>query len=309
MGAKNAADFRHHASAGTVIYGGVFAPFCLAVLLARPVPASPFPVTVEPASVRQGSYAVVMAVVAEDSGTVGVLDRTFPLYRVNGASASRNAGETPSLRGGLRALIPVPLATPPGRKEMVVRVSGRTVRLTLVVERRAGEKPQKLSSLTVDDKRAMAMKEDRGEMLAVLKKTGGTALWTGPLRVPIMGRISAVFGQKRVYGGGASWFHSGVDFAMPKGWPIMAAAPGRVAMAGMVSSYGNCVVLDHGQTVHTVYMHMSKLLVKAGERVNEGQIIGLVGDTGLALGPHLHFSAYITTVPVDPLEFLERGLP
>ena len=192
---------------------------------------------------------------------------------------------------------------------MAVRVSGHTYRSQLVVERRAGEKTQKLSRLTVDDKRAMALKDDRVEMRAALKRTGEAAMWAGPMRHPIPGRISAVFGQRRVYGGGATWFHSGVDFAMPKGWPIVAVAPGRVAISGMMASYGNTVVLDHGQTVHTVYMHMSKIIVKEGERVNQGQIIGLVGETGMALGPHLHFSSYITTVPVDPLEFLSRGLP
>ena len=222
------------------------------------------------------------------------MDLSYPMYRVGGV---------------WRALIPVPLATKPGRKEMAVKAGGRTHRAELQVERRPGEKTQTLSKLTVDDKRALVMKEDKVEIRSILRRTGSAAMWTGPMRSPLMGRISAVFGQRRIYGGGATWFHSGVDFAMPKGWSIVAVAPGRVGSAGMMSSYGNCVVLDHGQTVHTVYMHMSKILVKEGERVNEGQVIGLVGATGLALGPHLHFSAYITTVPVDPLEFLTRGLP
>jgi len=294
MGVGSIPDFRPARPARRVKIGGALALFCLAYLEPHRAYSGSFAVKVEPAVVRQGSYAVVTAEVRDDSGKIEVLDATFPMYRADGV---------------LRALIPVPLATKPGRREMVVRLAGRSVRLDLVVERRAGERTQRLSSLTVDEKRAMSLKDDRVEMRAILRKTGNSALWSGPMRQPITGRISAVFGQKRVYGGGATWFHSGVDFAMPKGWPIMAAAPGRVAVAGMMPSYGNTVVLDHGQTVHTVYMHMSKVLVHEGERVDQGQVIGLVGQTGLALGPHLHFSSYITTVPVDPLEFLSRGLP
>jgi len=276
---------------GAVTAGAVF----LALLISGiPAPASSPAVSIELGSVMQGSYAVVTVAGTEGPGKIEALDRKFPLF----ADAD-----------GLRAIIPVHLSTRPGRYELVVRLPGRTIRREMKVERRPGEKLQKLSALTVDDKRAMAMKDDRVEMRTALRKTGQAAMWAGPLRHPIPGRISAVFGQKRVYGGGASWFHSGVDFAMPKGWPVVASAPGRVEIAGMMPSYGNTVVIDHGQTVHTVYMHLSKVLVSDGERVNEGQLIGLVGDTGFALGPHLHFSSYIGTVPVDPLEFLERGLP
>jgi murein DD-endopeptidase MepM/ murein hydrolase activator NlpD len=277
-----------------VFSGALLAPLFLAFISPAAAFSAPLAVTIEPNPVRQGSYAVVTVSSAEESGKIEVLDRTFPMFPVNGR---------------MRALIPVPLATAPGKKEMVVRVSGRTARTELAVERRAGEKVQKLSRLTVDDKRAGELKDDGVAMRAALRKTSGSPLWEGPLRHPILGRISAVFGQKRVYGGGASWFHSGVDFAMAKGWPIVAVAPGRVLVAGKSTSYGNFVVVDHGQTVHTVYMHMSRVVVKPGDRLNQGQVIGLVGDTGMALGPHLHFSSYITTVAVDPLEFLERGLP
>jgi len=294
MGVKSAVNFGLPHAAGFLFPGGV--PGVLLLLLAPSlsISSTPSPVAVTPASVVQGSYAVVTADVPGESGRIEVMDLSYPMYRVGGI---------------WRGLVPVALSVGPGKKRLVVKADGRTFSAELRVERRPGEKTQKLTKLTVDDKRAMNLKEDKVEIRSVLRRTGKDAMWTGPMRNPIMGRISAVFGQKRVYGGGATWFHSGVDFAMPKGWPIVAVAPGRVSIAGMMASYGNTVVLDHGQTVHTVYMHMSKLLVKEGERVNQGQIIGLVGETGMALGPHLHFSSYISTVPVDPLEFLTRGLP
>ena len=89
----------------------------------------------------------------------------------------------------------------------------------------------------------------------------------------------------------------------------MAAAAGIVLLSRNVDMYGNAVVLDHGQTVHTAYFHMTSRAVAEGQRVEAGQIIGTVGSTGLATGPHLHFGTYIGPVPVDPEEMLRRGLP
>ena len=228
-------------------------------------------------------------------GAVTALDRTVRLF--------------PDPAGGLRALVPVPLDTKKGIRTVRVKLGRERLEAKFQVIKRGEGKLQALRELKVNDNRALAMREDGVELRSFVRKVTPEARWSGPLRKPTAGRVTAVFGQRRVYGGGATWFHRGVDFAMQSGWPVVAVAPGRVVYAGRNHTYGNLVVLDHGQTVFTVYMHMKRLVAEEGMTVNEGQVIGTMGDTGFALGPHLHLSAYIAAVSVDPLDLLARGLP
>ena len=99
---------------------------------------------------------------------------------------------------------------------------------------------------------------------------------------------------------GYSRMHKGADFAAPTGTPILASAAGRVVRAGRAGGYGNMVEVDHGKGLHTRYAHMSKISVKAGQRVTQGQTIGAVGSTGLATGPHLHYEVWQNGVAANP---------
>ncbi len=115
---------------------------------------------------------------------------------------------------------------------------------------------------------------------------------------PARARISSRFG--------ARWgsMHYGLDIAVPVGTPIRAAADGRVTWSGPRGSYGNLVIIDHGQKVETRYAHNSRLAVKAGETVKRGQIIAYSGNTGRSTGPHLHFEIRYRGTPVDPEKYL-----
>ena len=103
---------------------------------------------------------------------------------------------------------------------------------------------------------------------------------------------------------GAGGFHPGVDFEASAGTPIRAAGAGLVVIAGDCGGYGNCVVIDHGTQLATVYGHQSALIAKVGDQVTVGQVIGLVGSTGLSTGPHLHFEVRLRGVPIDPVPTL-----
>jgi murein DD-endopeptidase MepM/ murein hydrolase activator NlpD len=103
---------------------------------------------------------------------------------------------------------------------------------------------------------------------------------------------------------GAGGFHPGVDFEASAATPIRAAGAGLVVMAGDCGSYGNCVVIDHGTQLATVYAHQSAPIAKVGDHVTVGQVIGLVGSTGLSTGPHLHFEVRLRGVPIDPVPTL-----
>ena len=100
--------------------------------------------------------------------------------------------------------------------------------------------------------------------------------------------------------------HKGVDYAAPTGTPIKATGDGRVAFRGRKGGYGNVVILDHGRGYSTLYGHMSRFArgERVGTRVHQGQVIGYVGSTGMATGPHLHFEVRADGVTTDPVRYL-----
>jgi biotin carboxyl carrier protein len=98
--------------------------------------------------------------------------------------------------------------------------------------------------------------------------------------------------------------HEGIDVSAPMGSPIEAPAAGVVTEAGWETGYGNTVTINHGFGIVTKFAHASKLLVKAGQRVSRGQRIALVGNSGLATGPHLHYEVHVNGRPVDPLKYV-----
>jgi murein DD-endopeptidase MepM/ murein hydrolase activator NlpD len=134
-------------------------------------------------------------------------------------------------------------------------------------------------------------------------------LWSGPFILPSAGPISAPFGSGRSYNGApVSNHHTGTDFAADEGSPVVAAARGRVAFAGYLATRGNSVILDHGAGVFTGYHHMSRIDVAPGAELGQGQVVGGVGMTGLATGPHLHWELIVGGVNVDPVFWTYAGV-
>ena len=123
---------------------------------------------------------------------------------------------------------------------------------------------------------------------------------------PVRGRISGRFGSGRVYNGRPGGGHSGMDIAAPEGTPVRAPAAGVVTLAGDLYITGGTLLLDHGHGVSSNFLHLSRMDVKAGDTVEQGQVIGAVGSTGRATGPHLHWGMNWFDVRVDPLLVLER---
>ncbi len=129
----------------------------------------------------------------------------------------------------------------------------------------------------------------------------------GKLGMPLKSeyRLSSPFGYRIHPITGSKKLHAGMDMAAPKGTPIYAAETGVVIIAQSWSGYGNCVIIDHGGGLWTLYGHMSEILAKKGDTVKRGEKIGLVGSTGQSTGNHLHFEVRKNSEPVDPAPYLK----
>jgi murein DD-endopeptidase MepM/ murein hydrolase activator NlpD len=121
---------------------------------------------------------------------------------------------------------------------------------------------------------------------------------SGGLVQPTSGQFTSPFGQR--------WgrLHAGIDLAAPTGTPIRAAAAGRVILAESTGGYGNYTCVDHGNSVSTCYAHQSRFGTARGAVVEQGELIGYVGNTGHSFGAHLHFEVRINGRPVDPMDYL-----
>ena len=126
-----------------------------------------------------------------------------------------------------------------------------------------------------------------------------------PSIMPTQGWLSSAFSSMRVHPIlHMARPHEGIDVSAPMGSPIEAPAAGVVTDAGWETGYGNTITIDHGFGIVTKFAHASKLLVKTGQRVSRGQRIALVGNSGLATGPHLHYEVHVNGRPVDPLKYV-----
>jgi murein DD-endopeptidase MepM/ murein hydrolase activator NlpD len=137
-----------------------------------------------------------------------------------------------------------------------------------------------------------------------LAAQSGAVRGTGRFVFPANARISSGFGNRVHPILGYSRFHGGVDFAAPQGTAIYAADSGQVIFSGWYGGYGQTVIVDHGGGITTLYAHASRLLVREGQAVQQGQSIATVGSTGLSTGPHLHFEVRRNGNPVNPMGYL-----
>ena len=162
---------------------------------------------------------------------------------------------------------------------------------------------------TVNPPKAIAerIEREQARVVAVRARDDARTGFAQPFAWPVQGRISGRFGNQRVYNGTPRSPHSGMDIAAPNGTPVKAPADGMVTFAdpGLYLT-GGTLVLDHGHGISSNFLHLSRIDAKVGDVVKQGDVIGAVGATGRATGPHLHWGMNWFDTRIDPLLVLER---
>jgi len=206
------------------------------------------------------------------------------------------------------ALAGIGLSKKPGEYQFSIRRSdGLTVNSTVAVKYKAYDEQR----LTIKNKRKVNPNKQDSERIAaesVRKRKARTHFSDDIPQIdfiwPVTGRISSIFGLRRFFNEQERRPHSGLDIAAAEGTPIKATASGTVIDAGDFFFSGNMVYIDHGQGIISLYAHLSEIGVKPGQQVQQGDIIGKVGQTGRVTGPHLHFAVYANQALIDPVYML-----
>jgi Peptidase family M23/Peptidase family M23 N-terminal domain len=209
------------------------------------------------------------------------------------------------------AVVGVPLGTPPGRLKVDIEQRGAkatSVELAIkpkqYVVQRLRVAPG-MVELAPDD--LARVNRERPVFQAALATFTAAPPPTLGLLQPVPGSRSSSFGMRRVFNGQPRSPHTGMDIAAPMGTPVVAPASGKVVLAGDYFFSGNTVILDHGQGLVTMVGHLSAIGVKPGDIVETGGVIGRVGSTGRATGPHLHWGVSLNRAMVDPALFLGQA--
>ncbi|RMH54191.1 MAG: M23 family metallopeptidase [Deinococcus-Thermus bacterium] len=201
-----------------------------------------------------------------------------------------------------RVLLPIPAMQPPGVYPAELEIEGVRLRLEVrVVAGRFGRfvlrLPPERQALLVPER----LRAERERVVAACD-VGRPQMWQGPFRKPVSSeRITDPFGTRRSYDQGRTFtYHEGLDYGVPEGTPVYAPAPGVVGLAERLFVRGGAVVLDHGLGVCSGFWHLSRVVVRPGQRVGTGELLGYSGNTGLSNGPHLHFELRVRGIPTDP---------
>lgn len=210
--------------------------------------------------------------------------------------------------GKWQAVVGIPLDATPGPGTLTTSVDGvpRTLSFRILPREYATQHVAIADTRKVDPLPADLARIERETALM----DGARAQWRDlddpPLRftLPVAGRVSGTFGLRRVFNGQPRQPHGGMDIVAARGTPVHAPAAGRVALVGDYFFNGNTVVLDHGQRLVTLYCHLDRVAVRDGQELAAGDLLGAVGSTGRASGPHLHWSVYLNGAAVNPALFL-----
>ena len=193
-------------------------------------------------------------------------------------------------------------------EDLRIKINGKEKKINIKKKKYKIERINNLEKNKVVPKQEdlIKIKEDQ-KIIRLSKKKGiNVKLFEEPFIIPVKGRISGVFGSQRILNNKPRRPHYGIDIAAPKGTKIFSPAGGLIKLVAKDMFFtGNTVIIDHGLGLISIFAHLEQILVSEGDEVEIGNIIGLVGQTGRATGPHLHWGIYLENIPVDPNVFLD----
>lgn len=206
------------------------------------------------------------------------------------------------------AIVGLSLYTKPGRKSIRATINGRTQKFYFDVR----PKKYRTQYITLKSKKHVSLSNknlqryfrEKKRIVAAMHHWSNQVMIPLKFQLPVKGRISDSFGFRRFFNNQPRKPHSGMDIAAPKGTPVVAPADGKVIEVGDYFFNGKTVFLDHGQGLVTMYCHLDKIKVKNGAILSQGDILGTVGKTGRATGPHLHWGVTLNKTMVNPAFFI-----
>jgi len=230
----------------------------------------------------------------------------------NGATAQLNDKTIrlfPQGPGETLGLMPIPVTQAPGKYTVIIKDARGAKIKDLPIEVVDAHYPRQNIRASKAMKELTPLPGEMETVKALNNTVSEKRMWVEPFRSPTSECMNSLFGVMRYHNGVATGnFHRGVDLRSPMGTPIHATSPGIVRIAKMYRLHGGMVGIDHGQGVISTYLHMSKLAATEGTTVKAGDVIGYVGATGFATGPHLHWAIYVNGLPVNPSQWV-TGVP
>ena len=205
--------------------------------------------------------------------------------------------------------LPADLKAKPGRYPLTVetRPSSQKKEIEIAItEKQYGVRrltlPKNMVDLDADTLKRV--RKESGEMKKLWAPPFIEPSWEGPFVRPVQGEVVGPFGRSSIINEQPRSPHSGVDLRAERGTPVKAMNSGKAVLTGDHFFTGLTVVIDHGGGIQSMYFHLDKILVQKDQQVGRGEVIGLVGSTGRATGPHLHLGVRVNGARVDPLELL-----
>lgn len=277
-----------YAGAAILVPGKIASP-------ALPYPLKSLSMTSQP--VTRGQTAILaIETVAPASCVVIYLDVTEPCYVQSDTRLLALVGLQPLLEPGVydvelrmqtqdgaTASVVVPVHVAPGRYDFE--------RIDLPPDRQSLLDPA-LSG------------QERAKIAALRTLRSPDRYWEFPFRYPVQASVTSYYGSRRSYGYGFGSYHGGTDFQAERGMPVYAPASGVVVLAERLVIRGNAILIDHGWGVVSGYWHLSRIDVAVGQQVVQGEQLGLIGNTGLSTGPHLHWELWVNGVSVSALQWV-----
>jgi murein DD-endopeptidase MepM/ murein hydrolase activator NlpD len=292
-------------------YSHRFAGICALVVCVAVIPASAAPWTVQAKPARLVNGAPVLFQVKPPTKLASLTGTWLTHQLTFSYDASKKTWF---------ALAGVTFDTTPGKYQLVLSAQPASGKAPLTFTRTFAvahfQYPQIKVELTVEKKFTEPSPEQQEQIAEGVKikqdylsRVTPYRQWDGTFAAPADAATSDVYGSQRIFNGKAQREHQGLDFRVPTGTPVAAMNSGTVLLARFLYFEGNCVVIDHGQGLLTLYFHLSEFKVKEGDEVKRGQIVGLSGGTGRATGPHLHVGVRWQGTYLDPARLMQLPLP